>query len=92
MLPRDGSARVAYLGESLEVGALSCSWPLWRHGWFMSPSSGLVVFRDTLGDSGSLAELSETSSGLLPCKATVSAVLADSALRLHQGKEDRYMW
>lgn len=31
MLPRDGSAHVAYLGKE-PWGALRSSWPLWRHG------------------------------------------------------------
>lgn len=60
--------------------------------WLTSPNSGLGVFRDTPGDSGSLAELSDSSTGLVPGKAIVSTVHAHSALRLHRNKEDGCMW
>lgn len=60
--------------------------------WLTSPNSGLGVFRDTLGDSGSPAELNDSSICLVPRKAILSAVHAHSALHLHRSKEDGCMW
>lgn len=48
--------------------------------------------RDTPGDGGSLVELGEAGTGLVPWQASVSTAHADSALHPQQGKEDGYVW
>lgn len=43
--------------------------------------------RDTLGDGGSLVELGEAGTGLVPWQASVSTAHADSALHPHRARK-----
>lgn len=51
-----------------------------------SPNSRLMMSRDTLGDGGSLVELGEAGSGLVPWQASVSTCRLCPASPAGQGR------